>query len=202
MGHPEIQNQRPGHPPFLAREIGGTMLRIENTRAIKLAQLSFVLALVLRIATIPRGLEAQAPSPNGVTRAAFTLTINAVSNKLKTGTPVKLSVTVKNISNRDIQLYTDARGAEVEYTVDVRDEKGNVLPDTEYKRTNLSEDIPRLGGASMRPLRSGDSLTDMFNVSRLYEMVSPGRYTIQLQRFDLGSGTYVKSNTITVTVSP
>jgi hypothetical protein len=39
-------------------------------------------------------------------------------------------------------------------------------------------------------------------VSRLYDLSKPGKYAIQVTRPDLGSRTLVKSNAVTVTITP
>jgi hypothetical protein len=42
----------------------------------------------------------------------------------------------------------------------------------------------------------------VISVSDLYDLSKPGQYTIQVRRWDDETKTWVKSNTLTVTVTP
>ena len=55
------------------------------------------------------------------------------------------------------------------------------------------------GSTKMKPW---ETMTDRVNVSKLYDLTQPGRYTIQFQRLDPETKTFVKSNEITVTLRP
>ena len=48
----------------------------------------------------------------------------------------------------------------------------------------------------------GEERTQVVSVSDLYDLSKPGQYTIQVRRWDDDTKTWVKSNTITVTVTP
>lgn len=51
-------------------------------------------------------------------------------------------------------------------------------------------------------MKPGETMTDRVNVSKVYDLTQPGRYTIQFQRLDPETKTFVKSNEITVTLRP
>lgn len=49
---------------------------------------------------------------------------------------------------------------------------------------------------------AGKTMADRVNVSKLYDLNQPGKHTIQFERLDAEIKTFVKSNEITVTVTP
>jgi hypothetical protein len=123
---------------------------------------------------------------------------------------VKINVTTKNVSAEEVQLLTDTRGTEVVYKINVKDESGNVPPDGKFKRdlkglenpADLSRDTPTHFGIYFLTLKPGETVTDPLDISRMYDMTRPGKYTIQLERREEVRYTIVKSNVITVTVAP
>ena len=51
-------------------------------------------------------------------------------------------------------------------------------------------------------LKPSQDWRNTLRVSDLYDLSKPGQYTIQVRRWDDETKTWVKSNTITVTVTP
>ena len=51
-------------------------------------------------------------------------------------------------------------------------------------------------------LLPGESWRDLILMKNLYDLSQPGQYTIQVRRWDDETKTWVKSNTLTVTVTP
>jgi len=95
----------------------------------------------------------------------------------------------------------DDRG-ELEFTIDVRDDKGNVPPLTRYGRAVINHEFPVMvpdGGYSN--LRPGETFESEIIVTKLYDL-SQGKYTIQLKRTEESTLRIIKSNTVTVTVAP
>jgi hypothetical protein len=83
------------------------------------------------------------------------------------------------------------------YKVAVQDQKGQEPPKTEFSRFCCP--IASLFGT---PLQAHKTLTDRVNVSKLYDLSRPGKYTIQFRRLDPDTKTFVLSNKITVEVTP
>jgi len=146
------------------------------------------------------------------TKAPFSLTIGAVNSKVSAGSQIWILVALENISGHEISVYreyTPDQGGFV-YTADVRDEKATAVPETKFNRRLQSHDTPEefarepyvvLGSGGEQGLGPGMRMTDRIDVSRLYDLSRPGTYTIQVQRLDLGSKTFVRSNKISVTVT-
>jgi hypothetical protein len=143
----------------------------------------------------------------------FSLTIAAEEPSVKAGSPVWVDATVENKSDRDISVYrenTPDQGGWT-YKVDVWDEKGAMAAETRFGRMIQghipAEELARepyviVGSGGYMPLYPGKTLTDRVNLSKLYDLGRPGRYTVQFQEFHEQSKLFVKSNKITVTVTP
>ena len=130
----------------------------------------------------------------------FTLTINALHTSVKSGSEVKVKITLTNISSQQITL-TDA--SEIcDYDVDVHKSDGSPAQDTERKRRLSCGEIS--GKNEIVTLKPDQSKQYEIAVSELSVMTEPGDYSVQVMRKtpkELG-GTVVKSNVITVTVTP
>ena len=101
------------------------------------------------------------------------------------------------------------RMAESEYTVDVRDRSGNPPPESKYSKAIKGKDTGRpamvfvnSGELLAFDRKPGDTFTRDLDVSGLYDLSQPGNYTVQVSRFDDESKTWVKSNTVTITIVP
>ena len=138
------------------------------------------------------------------------LSIGAVQDSVKVGSPVALKVICKNTSNHDIKVVTEIHNYHLK--VDVRDAKGNLVPDTPLGSIwngHGEPDMARItpedlkGNAVYGTLKPGESSISELNVAKRYELSRPGKYTIQVQIADFEDPSrLVKSNTITVTLIP
>jgi hypothetical protein len=150
-----------------------------------------------------RDLSDLLPRPDLQKPGQFTIKISA-PQEAKLGDPLPLQVTLTNTGKEDFATYRDAtRRAEYFYKITVHDALGREPALTELHRTFrgdgtgiiLSNDIPIL-------LEPGKSLQDETDISTLYKIDQPGKYTIQVDRFNGTDKPRVKSNTITVSIVP
>jgi hypothetical protein len=95
--------------------------------------------------------------------------------------------------------------------VEVLNDQGNSAHDTLYKRSlkgkGRCDEAGRcylgfMGSIITYFLKPGETIKDGLTLNRLYDLTKPGKYTIQCQRFDEESNSWVKSNKITITVTP
>jgi hypothetical protein len=150
-----------------------------------------------------------------VASPAFSLTI-WTSRRVVSFRPreVWCEVITKNISDHKIFLHTEMTEQDElgpVYKVDVRDRNGALAPEGESGRLAKIDDQappslppaspPRQGGQSLR-LLPGEDWSDMIQLKDLYDIKIPGQYTIQVRRWDDETKTWVKSNKLTVTVTP
>ena len=133
--------------------------------------------------------------------APFSIMIAAAHTEMKSGSEVRVNVTVTNISNRDIGI--EMTSPFCDYVVEVRDSAGRLAPDTEQKRVQYCGADRTTGRHFVAQLKPNESVRDSIPVSALSDMSQPGEYSVQVMRKtpkDMG-GVVVKSNTITIDVT-
>lgn len=188
----------------------------------KMWGLSLALALSLCCAATAQDKKAHQvpPAPKGK-KHAFLMTFDIPNTIVKIGSPVSGKVLIKNNSRKPIGV---GRGEWGSGGLVVRDSQGNEsLTDLERcvrggGPCNTSSNpsgpcaveneqcqtlyyIPMGGGPSFS-LDPGKSFSEPVEVNqRAYDLTRPGKYTIQWEGRD-SSGTVMKSNAITVTITP
>ena len=131
----------------------------------------------------------------------FVITISPESQTVRSGSEAEITVHLKNTSDRKLDLsanISDLTGVDPNYTYEVRDSSGNLVPQRTYKHPELAT-----GHAVFRTVQPGESVTDSEPIGRLLDVSKPGKYVIQVSRRvskDEKDGE-VKSNKITLAVS-
>lgn len=173
-------------------------------RRLLFASLIVILTLVLRA---QNGARIHALAKND-TSPTFSLTLspglrNKSVSEFRVGSKVWITITQKNLTNQPIDCTEINRGGvDSAYHYDVRDENGNVAEKVVKPQMELDS-------ADIRPcnLAAGDSLVGEIQISRLYKLHRPGKYAVQVSRFDPtvkdedGNPLKVTSNTITITIT-
>lgn len=82
---------------------------------------------------------------------------------------------------------------ELHHDVEVRDDKNDLAPETEYHR-KIKGRLPATPGKAPSPpnvrsdifipIKPGETRNDDLTISKLYDLSKPGKYTIQVLRFD------------------
>jgi len=137
----------------------------------------------------------------------FSLEIAALKEPVRAGAELRLSVTVKNTSNRPISFITSPGPIPDDsfyYEIHVLDTRGKSAPPSAEMRLRDPHLPTYFGSRFSRELRPGESFVEEINVTRYYELNRPGKYMIVVSREfppsqNLGQGK-VKSNSISVTV--
>jgi hypothetical protein len=144
-------------------------------------------------------------------RPALSLSLSPVADKITAGSPMPVTITMKNISDHEISYWremTDDPGG-FEYKISAWDDKQTAALDSKFGKALrgredpafLTADTPLRGTGGWRTLKPGETLTDRVNVGRLFDLSRPGKYTIQVQRLDLDTKSFVMSNKINVVVT-
>jgi hypothetical protein len=165
-----------------------------------LSVLSFLGAALLSC-VLPTMQPTQVPP----TQAPFSLNISAKDDTVRAGSEVRVKIVLTNTSNREIYIIHEKAsdvGEQAGFTLDVRDAGGMVVPFTRYGQLFFNHEAVTLGAPSPFDLKPGKTLKDEIIVSKLFDLSKPGKYSIQVKRQDDSSTAVVKSNTITVTVTP
>src|SRR5262249_21543663 len=131
------------------------------------------------------------------------ITIVAAQNSVKAGDPIEITVTMKNMSDHDITMVAVGSNskAELNYEIIARDKNGEMLNETIYGK-GLKGGVA--GSRKLFTLKPGAEITETSDINKLYDMSMPGEYVIQVEKelpASEGKG-MIKSNTITVTVTP
>jgi hypothetical protein len=143
-------------------------------------------------------------------KPAISLTINTAQQTFKAGTVLNVKAALVNNSNQNISLWWGS-GEGVPYSVEVRRIQDQKLASEtrpgliRNHRIALSELTPQeldRSGASFT-LKPGESSNEDFDVSKYYDLTTPGEYTVQLITPQIPEikGEF-KSNVLTVTVTP
>ena len=142
--------------------------------------------------------------------ASFSITINTFQSNVKTGSEIRITILLKNVSDHEIEIprtLGENRGDSF-HTLEVRDNRGNVTPKTQLRReieehgTANGQIVFQGGSVFTQVLKPTETIREGIVVTNIFDLTKPGKYTIQCQRFDEESKTIVKSNMITVTVTP
>jgi hypothetical protein len=158
--------------------------------------------LVFFLAVVPLASKgtAQVAQPK---KPAFTITISTPENIVKVGLDVQLKAAMTNTSDRDI-FYGVGMGPIID--IDIRDGEGKPVPETPNgRRIHGTDHMDGPGGAFTVvrvPIKPGKTFEEEPMLNKDYDLSTAGKYTIQAHRFDGVSMTLVKSNTITVIVTP
>jgi hypothetical protein len=113
------------------------------------------------------------------------------------GAKVVVQVTVSNESDHEITYRETA--PDCDYSVRVLTDSGISAPETEHKKS-LACDWPRTTGRNILiVLNPGESRDQTLELTHLYDMSSPGEYTVQIERtIDAGR---IRSNTVNVKIT-
>jgi hypothetical protein len=132
------------------------------------------------------------------TAAPIPVTISTPGTAVKSGSNIRVGVTLRNASKQDYD-FTYATGDPLTCMIAVRDAQGNMAADTAQGRKTKDMHATWRGQPLTYSLQPGETQTRDCAVSELYDMTHPGKYSIEVQQLD---GRPVKSNTEVVTVVP
>jgi hypothetical protein len=129
-------------------------------------------------------------------QAPFSLTIATRQDAVRAGSEVTLETFLTNTSNHVVEFDF----AVTKLDLQVRDSRGNLVPLTKDGQ-ELQKQFGARGG-NLVPVQPGKTERGDILLDRVYDLSQPGTYTIQVHRLDETSKTVVKSNTITLIVTP
>ncbi len=133
----------------------------------------------------------------------YTLTLSAQKPEFRIGDEVKITIVQTNTSNHTVEcVYRGYNGVNSEYHYDVRDEDGKAAEKAVWPHMDTTpNDFHDCG------IDPGKSSTNSIMLSRVYKFDRPGKYVVQVFRFDqdtkddAGLPVKVWSNSITITIT-
>jgi hypothetical protein len=147
----------------------------------------------------------------------YSITISTPNLIVKAGSQVRITIIVKNITDRKVPVMQSngVDEGEFNYDLDIRDEQGKQAPETNELRSLRGEPDEHghrhasyIVSEITYYLKPGETLQDGIIANKLYDLSKPGKYTIQVSRYKPEYGKHgfskarVKSNKITLTVTP
>lgn len=156
---------------------------------------------------------AQTP-PNAVNdksatlKPEFSIVVTPPAGPIKLGVPVNVSVTVTNVSGKEIYWMAESPDTAYRALNILLKKEGRKVETTAFHRkitgTQRRDDPAdvELGNATVSPIPPGKSFTLSIDLTRLYEITEPGVYTLGLGRYDENTKTSVFSNTLTLNIVP
>lgn len=159
-------------------------------------QMSMTLVRWMALPLLLSAGAAQGPDP------AISIAISMPEATVDAGSAVKLTIAITNVSKQTILVDRLLGGGKGEFfhEFEVRDARGGAVAETKYYRQFKEGTIDMMGHIMGHEVEPGESLKEEVTLNKLYDLSLPGQYTIQARRLDHPSKTYVKSNTIKLTV--
>lgn len=124
----------------------------------------------------------------------ISLAISPLQQVIKAGSDLSVPIYTINMSDHEILFDCGM------YSVKVYDSQGNLLPWIGGPETRRIQE-KGIGRSCSIPAYATVA-GQLSHVNKLYDLITPGKYTIQASKFDEESKTLVKSNIITMTVVP
>jgi hypothetical protein len=139
-----------------------------------------------------------------VTSPAFSLKIEAVKPTLSLSQGLFIKITLANTSDNPIFIPMDnGYKAELDYRVIVLQPDGSEAPQTELNEALQGHGTQVLDLSTHHELIAPSaSILAGIDLGKLYNITSPGTYSVTVEHWDPYSKSLVKSNTIAVSVVP
>jgi hypothetical protein len=142
-------------------------------------------------------------------KPVFTITLAPPIGPIRIGSPIVVTVTVTNVSGKDIYLGSD-RGKNAAYKDFgyLLTKDGQQVETTVFHRRitgqNRADDPPQMESSSSIVLSHppGKIFVMKVDLNRLYKISEPGVYTLVASQFDDYSKTTVRSDPLILTVVP
>jgi hypothetical protein len=148
----------------------------------------------------------------------FSITISMTPDVVKTGSEARLNIVYTNISDHKVDLLWIKGGASGELfgRIQIWDDRGTPVGLSKFGRTLMGRDVTPQGpgpyylprdyvggmiGIMARRILPGKTIEDAIVLSKVHDLSLPGKYTVQVERFDEITKTFVKSNKIAITVT-
>lgn len=163
-------------------------------------RISSVACMLICLAGALQGQEKPTP-------ATFTLTVRTAKPSVKSGEPIRIGVTLTNVSKNDISVEHDiSNKGEFFYSVTIQAASGKAPRKTDYNHALSGEptSTPTIITTSPIPavVTPGKTIVEIIVLNDLYDLSEPGTYSVQVERTDPLSKTTVQSNKLTIVITP
>lgn len=175
--------------------------------------MTFSKAFILSVALIATSSYARSQShirsPQVQANPGFSIVIGASTAAVRLTNPIEVTITVTNDTDHAIYWSSfvgkDSQYAAFHYDLEL---KGHEAETTFFHRKMSGRNRPGdphevFGGSFvLLPHPPGKMFEMKINLKRLYRITEPGKYTLQVSRYDATTKTTVHSNTLLLTIEP
>lgn len=146
--------------------------------------------------------QSSRPQPN------YAISIAGPTGPIKLGSPIKVTVTVTNISQQEV-YWNSELGKDSAYRsfLFLLSKNGHEVQTTYFHRRisgrqqkSDPDEVPGSGSSILLPHPPGKMFEIPIDLTRLYEITEPGTYTFRVCRHDRTSKTRVCSNDLTLQI--
>jgi hypothetical protein len=145
------------------------------------------------------------------TEAGYVITLTQPTNGFSLDSPIQVTMTIKNITNRDI-FWRASRGTDNDtWYADFRfllTKDGKEAETTFFHRVISGRQRPNdpvsiwSGSTMLVPKPPGTIFVITVDLKHLYQITEPGQYTLEISRLADDNKTIVHSNTVSLSVKP
>lgn len=153
--------------------------------------------------------QSQIGSPNVQANPGFSIVIGSPTAAIRITKPIEVTITVTNDTSHAIYWSSfvgkDSQYAAFHYDLELN---GHEVETTFFHRKMSGKNRPGdphevFGGSFvLLPHPPGRMFEMRINLRRLYSITKPGKYTLQVSRYDATTKTTVYSNTLLLTIEP
>lgn len=136
---------------------------------------------------------------------SFAITIAAPQDIVKMGAAVQVDITFKNISDQDLPVFIpfDETGIAMAFDIDVRDNTGAPAHETAIGlHVHQKTRKPVIISGPTKVIPPGGEIERSTNLAKVFDLSKHGTYSIQVTKVDPNHKSIVKSNTITIAITP
>jgi hypothetical protein len=130
------------------------------------------------------------------TDASYSLELRYSATTVKSGNPIVIDLITTNPTSEKLQ-YNRSRNAIRDYKLIVKDQNGQIVPQLQKRPADSGThtDAHEVGSFILGALEPGEVLHETLEITRYFDLKTPGTYSIQLVRGK------IKSNTLSITIA-
>ena len=135
----------------------------------------------------------------------FSISIATAQTSFGAGKDIPIDISVNNISDHQIPIFVSPgeSGIALAFEITVFDETGSRVTETvEGKNAHGKTNVPRTisGGTVMIPV--GGNYKSTTHINKIFDLTKSGTYTVEVQKLDKTNKVLIKSNVLTITITP
>jgi hypothetical protein len=137
---------------------------------------------------------------------AYTIRVSPASDVFRLGSPINVTITVKNVSDKEIYWRAEANNTAYKAFDILLTRNGREVDTTPFHRKVKGKQVPEdprgaeSGSSIVSPIEPGKSFSFTIDVTILYKITTPGEYTLTVSRVEGESDTVICSNKVTLKI--